>query len=208
MISFELYHWMLATRYYRSSREMPYVLDGEEVPETLEKQINTINYVGIGLCIIASSMVFTEQKFEVLSKVLFVLFCIMMLGSAILMVVALLKMRRCFVDKGLVEQVSPLKMTIHALSFLIYVAEYCVIAICEVFFLGTMYRENFLVSWFVDTIFGGLSYTCLFFVLWHLGKKSEDRKESVSSNSTIAEEPGDVDEDQEIIERKARVASN
>jgi hypothetical protein len=53
----------------------------------------------------------------------------MMVLTAILMIVALVKIRKCFVDKGLGEQIRPKRMVVHALSFVVYITTYLVIVI-------------------------------------------------------------------------------
>lgn len=100
------------------------------------------------------------------------------------MIMALLKIRSCFVDKGLGDQVSPLRMVVHALSYLIYVATYMVLAIIN---WSTSETEDYYFSWAVDTFFGLLSYICLFFVIWHLGTKTNPKDALATSGSTIME---------------------
>jgi hypothetical protein len=87
----------------------------------------------------------------------------------LLMIIALLKIRKCLIDKGLGDQVSPLRMIVHALAFLIYVLTYMVLAIIR----WQSQLDVFYFSWAIDIIFGFLSYICLFFVVWHLGTKTD-----------------------------------
>jgi hypothetical protein len=61
--------------------------------------------------------------------ILFLVYCGVNGAGAVLMIIALLKIRSCFVDKGLGDRVSPLRMVVHALSFLIYIMTYMVLAV-------------------------------------------------------------------------------
>jgi hypothetical protein len=121
---------------------------------------------------------------------LFGLFCLTTLASAIQMVAALLTIRRCFVEKGLADQVSPLKMVVHALSFLIYIVTYFVMTLVVDPFLKKKWivdhpgLPDYYFGWFIDTLFGGFAFTCLFFVMLHLGKKTV-RSKSVTTSSTL-----------------------
>lgn len=173
LISFQLYHWVLANRYFTSAREMQFVLDGEDVPDTVERQNKIINYTGISSCVISSFYVLLFD-YKVISEVLFIGVMVDMVVASVLMIIALLTIRRNFEDKGLSDQVSPLKMVVHACSFLVYILSYFIMAIINYRFCGTtLVCSGFYFSWFVDTIFALVAYICLFFVMWHLGQKTE-----------------------------------
>jgi hypothetical protein len=126
---------------------------------------------------------------------LFATFCFFMALASVLMVVALLKIRSRFLSQGKGEQISPLRMVIHASAFLVYVGMYIILAFLESSYDTTDYTEYYF-SWSVDIVFGAISYVCLFFVLWHLGKKIEEiRTETVNSDRTISINSNDEDDE-------------
>lgn len=142
-----------------------------------------LKWVGVGGACLSSLFSFTAHD-SPLRKTLYVLFCITMGAAASLMVIALVKIRKGLVNHGMREQISPLRMVVHALAFLIYILSYIGLGLTH-YFSGNNSEDYF--SWFVDTIMGFLAYLCLFFVIWHLGAKSEDEESSRSSGSTIVE---------------------
>jgi uncharacterized membrane protein len=108
----------------------------------------------------------------------------MMSIAAVVMVIALVKIRRCFLDEGLGQQLRPKRMVIHALSFLVYMVTFVVIVIVQQ--LNSNAIEYYL-GLFLDTTTGFISYVCLFFVIWHLGSKTDDQSDAPSRSSTIEE---------------------
>ena len=133
-----------------------------------------------------------------------IIYAIMMTLGAVLMVAALLMIRKCFIDKGLGDQVSPIRMVVHALAFLIYVLTYFISVI-----LVGVNNESY-ATWAIDTIAGTFSYVCLFFVIWHLGSKTEGRTSSVNSSSTISEDDVQQDDEElfESFERKTKTQAD
>lgn len=97
--------------------------------------------------------------------VLIIINAIIMLGSAALMVAALLKIRSAIKKNGFGDRISPLKMVIHALAFILYVMV-TIVATTVPIFSGAYYFH-----WLVCMVFADASFICLFFVLWHLGTK-------------------------------------
>ena len=63
-------------------------------------------------------------------------------------------------------------MVVHASAFLVYILMFFV---TELIIKATDRGSNdlFYVHWFICTIFGVVSYVCLFIVLWHLGTKTQ-----------------------------------
>jgi hypothetical protein len=58
LLSFGMYHWILAFRYYTSAREMPYVLDQKPIPERNKWEDNGVKWTGLVLLGLASFFVF------------------------------------------------------------------------------------------------------------------------------------------------------
>lgn len=105
-----------------------------------------------------------------------------MFVASVYMLIALIKMKKFLTERGLERQISPIRMMIHSLAFLIYVG---------LFFLVTLLtrilslEELFFFHWFVCIVAGFLAYICLFVVLWHLGTSSRDgRATSVLTSTT------------------------
>lgn len=122
MESFGLYHWILAMRYFKSASEMPYVLDGKPIPETLSMTIKVIDWLAITLDVITPFYVFMGAGW--LKQTMFLTWCVTMFAAAVLMTIALVKIRKNFLAKGLGEATSSGRMVLHALAFLVYVVEY------------------------------------------------------------------------------------
>jgi hypothetical protein len=85
----------------------------------------------IGAILSAASSFYVFVDTEWIKTAMFTLFCVMMATAAIIMVIALLKIRACFVDKGLGEQVTPFKMVVHSMAFLVYMISYIVLAFID-----------------------------------------------------------------------------
>jgi len=100
------------------------------------------------------------------------------------MVIALHKIRKSLIEEGLGDHLSPLRMIVHALSFLIYVFTFMVMTTIRWF--SDTSHGNFYFSWIIDIFFGFLAYICLFFVVWHLGTKT-DTEVLATERSTIVE---------------------
>lgn len=82
-------------------------------------------------------------------------------------------------------------MVIHASAFLVYVGMYIVLAAIDSSLVDPTANNYYYFSWSVDTLFGAISYSCLFLVIWHLSKTQEyARTESVNSSRTISMESG------------------
>jgi hypothetical protein len=60
IMSFQLYHWLLANRYFTSAREMPFVLADDEVPDKLTRSNKILNYIGVGCCVVSSFFAFEQ----------------------------------------------------------------------------------------------------------------------------------------------------
>ena len=102
--------------------------------------------------------------------VLIVINAIIMLGSAALMVVALLKIRSTIKKNGYGDRISPQKMVVHALAFILYVMVTIVASTV------TIFKNAYYFHWLVCMVFADASFICLFFVLWHLGGKQNTNK--------------------------------
>jgi membrane protein YdbS with pleckstrin-like domain len=102
--------------------------------------------------------------------VLIVINAIIMLGSAALMVVALLKIRSTIKKNGYGDRISPQKMVVHALAFILYVMVTIVASTV------TIFKNAYYFHWLVCMVFADASFICLFFVLWHLGSKQITNK--------------------------------
>jgi Ca2+/Na+ antiporter len=102
--------------------------------------------------------------------VLIVINAIIMLGSAALMVVALLKIRSTIKKNGYGDRISPQKMVVHALAFILYVMVTIVASTV------TIFKNAYYFHWLVCMVFADASFICLFFVLWHLGSKQNTNK--------------------------------
>jgi membrane protein YdbS with pleckstrin-like domain len=102
--------------------------------------------------------------------VLIVINAIIMLGSAALMVVALLKIRSTIKKNGYGDRISPQKMVVHALAFILYVMVTIVASTV------TIFKNAYYFHWLVCMVFADASFICLFFVLWHLGSKQNTSK--------------------------------
>ena len=148
---------------------MPFVLEGTQLPQKLMTQNLILEYTGALFAVIGPFTVFTHTG-SFGNILLETILCVVMGLAAVLMVVALLKIRSCFVDRGLGAQVSPLRMVVHALSFLLYILEYSVFKLVSL--LSKQINADY-VGWAVDTFFAFFSYICLFFVIWHLGSKTK-----------------------------------
>jgi len=151
----------------------------------------SLEYTGVVCSIIAAFSLYAKGTFHVILEVIL---CSVMLLAAILMVVALLSIRSCFVDKGLGAQVSPIRMVVHALAFLIYIIEYSTSKIIELF---SKTNNTEYVGWAIGTLFAIFSYLCLFFVIWHLGSKTEQKESNTTTGSTILETNADEEENPE-----------
>jgi len=98
--SFGLYHWLLAFRYYTSACEMPYIINHLVMPDAKRRQNMIVNYSGLTVVTIGSFYTYAAAL-TALHNILYVIFYIMMVVTAVIMIVALVKIRRCFIDKGL-----------------------------------------------------------------------------------------------------------
>ena len=124
-----------------------------------------------------------EKKQELLIEILFCIWCFFSGAAALLMVIALHKIRKSLIKKGLGDHLSPLRMIVHALSFLLYVFTFTVLATIRWF---SEPKNVFYFSWIIDIFFGFLAYICLFFVVWHLGTNT-DTEVLATTGSTIVE---------------------
>lgn len=152
------------------------------MPERLRQQNEIVKWVGIAIMFVSAFYTYSERGPT--KALLFTAFYLMMSISAIIMVVALVKIRRCFLDQGLGQQLRHRRMVIHALSFLAYMVTYVVIVIAQ--FIDSNSIEYYF-GLFLDTTTGFISYVCLFFVIWHLGSKRDDESATPSRSSTIEE---------------------
>lgn len=99
LLSFALYHWILAYRYFAASREMPYIFDGQIIPSSVLTQNKILKYTGIFFMIIASFYVFIDNPYWIKAS-LFLTFCLFMAVASIMMVVALINIRSRFLSQG------------------------------------------------------------------------------------------------------------
>ena len=101
------------------------------------------------------------------------------------MLIALWKIRRFLVKRGLGQMMKPVRMIIHALVFLIYVLTFFVLTVI-VRLQDHSGEKLFYFHWLVCIILGWLAYICLACVLWHLGTKQtyKDVADIVDSCST------------------------
>ena len=84
---------------------------------------------------------------------------------------------------------SPLRMLVHALAFVLYVFVYASISFIAYLVSKDGIKDVFYVHWVVCIIVGFISYISFFFVLWHLGSKDPNYiefsdKVSESTNTT------------------------
>ena len=154
------------------------------MPEELRRQNRIVKWAGIAVVALSALYVYPAEG-TALKTTLFTAFYLMMIAAAIVMVVALVKIRRCFVDQGLGRQVRPKRMVVHALSFIVYITTFIVIVAIQHIKTSSV---NYYFGWFLDTTTGFISYVCLFFVIWHLGSSRADDSDAASSNSTIEED--------------------
>ena len=111
------------------------------------------------------SSLWTLSYFKPQMMWLILINAIIMLGSAALMVVALLKIRSSLKKNGHGDRISPLKMVVHALAFILYVMVTIIASTV------TMFKNAYYFHWLVCMVFADASFICLFLVLWHLGTK-------------------------------------
>lgn len=101
---------------------------------------------------------------------LYLVYIFVALMSSIFMVIALWKIRSFLRQRGLGAKLSPLRMLVHALAFVLYVFMYfCFTAMEELKWQSS--QKLFMVHWLIDIVTGWVSFICLFYVLWHLGTK-------------------------------------
>lgn len=78
---------------------MPYLFDGEVIPNKVLIQNKALMYTGIVSLVVACLYVFVEEPFS-LKVALFATFCVFMAVAALLMVVALRNIRARFLKQG------------------------------------------------------------------------------------------------------------
>ena len=88
-------------------------------------------------------------------------------------------MRRFLIERGLGDKISPIRMVIHALAFLLYVVVFFVVSIIDRLIDPTG-ESLFYVHWFICAIFGLFSFLCLAIVLWNLGTYTSDSSKATN----------------------------
>lgn len=162
-------HWILAFTYYQCAKELPYVFRHEKFPGGWKLRSRIIYWGVIIVSAVSSAWPFFNHGTAYVAFYLVNVTC--MLISSTFMIVALVKMWGFLTKQGLGPRLSPIRMFIHALAFLLYILMFFVLTLVGKL-LDPDLDHFFYVHWFVCIIFGLLSYVCLFVVLWHLGTKS------------------------------------
>lgn len=103
---------------------------------------------------------------------------LVIIGSAFIMLVALVKIRKTLKRNGFGDRISPKRMVVHALAFILYVV--------VLVFASTLkhIEDAYYFHWFVCMIFADASFICLFLVLWHLGTKIEVVQSTIDDAKT------------------------
>jgi hypothetical protein len=99
------------------------------MPEEKRRQNEVVKWAGIAIVLVSALYPYPSKG--TLKDLLFSAFYLMMSIAAVVMVIALVKIRRCFLDEGLGQQLRPKRMVIHALSFLVYMVTFVVIVIVQ-----------------------------------------------------------------------------
>ena len=179
--SLMLYHWVLAHRYYSSTEEMPFVMDGKLVPKSLVLKNKVLLWVTIVLIFASGIFIFGRTPLKTFFYPTFGLAVIIIVMTTYMMMIALLRMKRTIEGMhALKGKLNIPRMLSHALAFIVYMVVYVLSEFLSIVFDNGI-GQYFYVSWFLCTIFGTFSYFCFFLIIWHLGTKDKLKRTDVRS---------------------------
>ena len=198
---FQVQHWILAFTYYQCAKELPFVFRHEDFPGGWKLRSRVIYWSVNVFCVLSSFWPFFEQGPLYAYVTLYMVNVLCMLISSAFMIVALVKMWGFLTKQGLGHRLSPIRMVVHALAFLLYVLMFFLLTIIGRLF-DPDFDHFFYLHWFICIFFGLFSYVCLFVVLWHLGSKSpklEFVRESFLDDESQAPPSSQIQEDSYLL---------
>jgi len=210
MSTFNIGHWIFARKYYLISFEIPFIMDGKEIPETLLHK-KSVNIAFMVLCVLFA--IFTYSKFINLFGPTVSYFFdlsqgVLCLISGTMLLVAVSKIRRFLKDHD--QPMNTLNLFLHSTAFSLFVLGSllydaaigpdgnCIISI-----------DGFCNYVLTAAFIGGyLSQFLLCVILWELGTADEDdeetREETEANKPQLSEQIEIVEWDEEA-ETSARI---
>jgi hypothetical protein len=171
--SLMLFHWVLAHRYFLSTEEMPFVMDGKLVPKSLVLRNKVLLWLIIALIFISGIFIFGRTPLRTFFYPTFTLAVTIIVMTTTMMIIALVRMKRTIEGMhALKGKLNITRMLSHASAFIIYMVVYVLTEFLSIVF-DNDNGNYFYVSWFVCIIAGTFSYFCYFLIIWHLGTKEK-----------------------------------